>query len=186
MWGKPKTELCLSLTQRYSKQLYHSEDGLHVYVHNSPLFFVFWVSLSHCFLAFRISPLLSCCPSDRWPCVLQYGPNVTWSVHPELYHGCRVCTAGFVAMAMQELMYLGDYTMAPPGGRQSSMHFEQPQTKEQQDCLSLQPFVWFWHWKCCRCMWQLDLFLSSACFAAHFGFFVNNYSMWKCLNERKL
>lgn len=61
MWGKPKTESCRSLTQRYSERLYLSMCSLS---------FLFLVSLFlTLFWPFRrlnlFPPLLSRCPSDR-------------------------------------------------------------------------------------------------------------------------
>lgn len=106
--------------------------------------------------------------------VLQFGPNVTRYLHPELCHGCRVCTAGFIAMATQEIMYLGDCTIAPPGGRQSSMHFEQPQTKEQHmiDLVCSTSY-------CFVIKDATEVFDNSIHFlcTAHFASFLNNCSM---------
>lgn len=105
MWGKPKTELCLSLTQRYSKHLYPSEDRLHVYVCNS-----FPVSSFSPFpgvqlhqMYFTPALLLS-----KWQIahssVVHFGSNPARYSHLEL--GLQCVRVGFIVMATQDFTYL--------------------------------------------------------------------------------
>lgn len=85
-WGKPKTELCPSLTRRYSTQLYRSKDGLCLCVRQCVfiLCFSFSPSLRHfvCHLCSPAVQVTDCAQrrSKTWPsclCALP-SPALPW------------------------------------------------------------------------------------------------------------
>ncbi len=150
MWGKPKTELCLSLTQRYSEHL----DAF--YVCNSPFFplcsFLFCLSHSLPVLALSwaecISPLLSHRPTDRlhktvWQNLASVSPDTLIPSLPWIV----VCALQASSPWQQKKSHsLGTCTAAPPGGRHSSVHFEQPTcSRSKQHWLHLPCVIWFCH-----------------------------------------
>lgn len=91
--------------------------------------FLLSCSLSQPFQASSVSALLPCCPSDRLhlavQCTLPIMSQDTNIPMPwmQSLHYRRHCHGNTWNN------FPGEHTVAPPGGRQSSMHFEQPDTR---------------------------------------------------------
>lgn len=133
MWGKPKTELCLFLTQRYA----------------------IFITVMMDFMC-ACNPLLLSCSSSPSPgvqldqmyftsalplpdrqialsSVVQLGtqPHRIVTSHPKLCRGLRSVHRGLRCHGNTRNHIPDDCAVAPPGGRQSFMHFEQPHKTEQ-------------------------------------------------------